>query len=425
MNKNNNKKVKKFKKVFKRVFLLLLILILISCIWIYVTLSSLNNGNETTATDKATLNDPVNILLYGMDNVPGSPASRTDTIMIMHYDPETKDTTLVSLPRDTKISQDVYEPQVIGRTAKLTEVHYDSQLAYDINTARDNLITTVKNFFGIYNINYYVSIDYDGFSAMIDAMGGVDVVPIYNMKYHDPVDNLEIDFDKGTEYHLDGEDALKFVRWRKNDAGIDSETDGSDLGRIENQRYFISAVIDELSSPLGIIKTPSLISKGCKYIKTDLPANKILVYALSILKSGTDNLTSETLKGTTKNVNGTDYFVYNASENRDIINMLNGGNCEDIEDRSNLYVTIRNSSGKDGLAGKLREKLVNQYGYTYDNITTETGSSLVNKSSIIVSNSSSISNLDSLCDEIDIDNISTEDNYNSDITIIIGKDFGN
>lgn len=55
MNKNNNKKVKKFKKVFKRVFLLLLILILISCIWIYVTLSSLNNGNETTATDKATL----------------------------------------------------------------------------------------------------------------------------------------------------------------------------------------------------------------------------------------------------------------------------------------------------------------------------------------------------------------------------------
>lgn len=425
MNKNNTKKVKKYRKVFKRVFLLLLILILIGCVWFYFTLSSLNNGNETEATDKATLNDPVNILLYGMDNVPGSPASRTDTIMIMHYDPETKDTTLVSLPRDTKISQDVYEPQVIGRTAKLTEVHYDSQLAYDINTARDNLITTVKNFFGIYNINYYVSIDYDGFSAIIDAMGGVDVVPIYNMKYHDPVDNLEIDFDKGTEYHLDGEDALKFVRWRKNDAGIDSETDGSDLGRIENQRYFISCFIDELSSPLGIVKTPSLISKGCQYIKTDLPANKILVYALSILKSGTDNLTSETLKGTTQNINGTDYFVYNASENRDIINMLNGGNCEDIEDRSNLYVTIRNSSGKDGLAGKLREKLVNQYGYTYDNITTETGSSLVNKSSIIVSNSSSISNLDSLCDEIDIDNISTEDNYNSDITIIIGKDFGN
>ena len=154
MNKNNNKKVKKFKKVFKRVFLLLLILILISCIWIYVTLSSLNNGNETTATDRATLKEPINILLYGMDNVPGSPANRTDTIMIMHYDPKTKDTTLVSLPRDTKISRDVYEPQVIGRTAKLTEVHYDSQLAYDIDTARDNLINTVKNFFGIENINY-------------------------------------------------------------------------------------------------------------------------------------------------------------------------------------------------------------------------------------------------------------------------------
>ncbi|CDM70186.1 Membrane-bound protein LytR [Clostridium bornimense] len=423
MNKKNNNKVKKFKRVFKRVFLLLLILILIGCIWIYITLSSLNNGNETTATDNVALRDPVNILLYGMDNVPGSPASRTDTIMIMHYDPETKDTTLVSLPRDTMISQDTYEPKVIGRTAKLTEVHYDSQLAYDIDTARDNLINAVKNFFGINSINYYVSIDYNGFSEIIDAIGGVDIVPIYNMKYHDPVDNLEIDFEKGKEYHLNGEDALKFVRWRKNDDGVESETDGSDLGRIENQRYFISALINELSSPLGIIKTPSLISKGCRYIKTDLPANKILAYTLSILKSGNDNLTSETLKGSTKNVNGTDYFVYNASENRDIINMLNSGNNEDIEDRSDLYVTIRNSSGKDGLAGKLREKLVNQYGYTYDNITTETGASLVNKSSIIVSSNSSISNLDSLCDEIDIDNIYTEDNYNNDITIIIGRDF--
>ena len=414
MNKNNTKKVKKYRKVFKRVFLLLLILILIGCVWFYFTLSSLNNGNETEATDKATLNDPVNILLYGMDNVPGSPASRTDTIMIMHYDPETKDTTLVSLPRDTKISQDVYESQVIGRTAKLTEVHYDSQLAYDINTARDNLITTVKNFFGIYNINYYVSIDYDGFSAIIDAMGGGDVVPIYNMKYHDPVDNLEIDFDKGTEYHLDGEDALKFVRWRKNDAGIDSETDGSDLGRIENQRYFISCFIDELSSPLGIVKTPSLISKGCQYIKTDLPANKILVYALSILKSGTDNLTSETLKGTTQNINGTDYFVYNARESKDIIDILNSGKSETMEDRSDISVTIINSSKRDGLAGKLRDKLVNKYGYTYENITTETGSELINKSSIIVNSDSSISDIDS-----------TEDNCSSDITVIIGSDFKN
>ena len=425
MKKNINKKRKKYKRIFKRVFLLLLIIILIGCIWVYVTLSSLNNGNETTATDKATLKDPINILLYGMDNVPGSPASRTDTIMVMHYDPETKDTTLISLPRDTKISQDVYVPQVIDRTAKLTEVHYDSQLAYDIDTARDNLISTVKNFFGIDSINYYVSIDYNGFSSIIDAMGGVDVVPIYNMKYHDPVDNLEIDFDKGTEYHLDGEDALKFVRWRKNDAGVDSETDGSDLGRIENQRYFISCLMDELSSPLGIIKTPSLISKGCQYIKTDLPANKILVYALSILKSGTNNLTTETLKGTTQNLNGTDYFVYDAKESKDIIDMLNSGESKTIEDKSDLSVTIINSSNKDGLAGKLRDKLVDKYGYTYDNITTETGSSLVKKSSIIVNSDCSFSDIDSLSDEIGIDNISTEDTYNSDITIIIGSDFNN
>ncbi|WP_294341757.1 LCP family protein [uncultured Clostridium sp.] len=425
MNKKNRKKMRKFTKVIKRLFLLFLILVLVGFVWTYVKLSSLNNGNESTATAKASLKDPINILIYGMDNVPGSPASRTDTIMIMHYDPKTKDTTLVSLPRDTKISQDVYEPQVIGRTAKLTEVHYDSQLAYDINTARDNLINTVKNFFGIYNINYYVSIDYSGFSSIIDAIGGVDVVPKYNMKYHDPVDNLVIDFDKDKKYHLNGEDALKFVRWRKNDAGIDSGADGSDLGRIDNQRYFIDCLINELSSPLGMIKTPILISKGCQYVKTDLPANKILIYALSILKSGSDSLTSETLTGTTKYVDGADYFIYDSTENREIIDLLNDGESESTVDvnKDNISIKIINCAGEDGLAGKLKEKLANNYGYNRDNIITKTGSSLEKTSSIIVDSSSSISDFDSLCDEIGIENISTKSGYDSDITIIIGNDY--
>lgn len=423
--KKKKRKLKRYFKVFKRLLLLLLIIILGSCIWIFFKLSSLNNGNESSATESCSLKEPVNILLYGMDNVPGSSANRTDTIMMLHYEPKTSDITLVSFPRDTRITQDVYTPKVIDRTAKLTEVHYDSQLASDADTARDNLINTIKDFFGIYTINYYVSIDYSGFSSLIDVIGGVDVVPPYNMKYHDPVDKLEIDFDKGKKYHLNGEDALKFVRWRKNDAGVDSETDGSDLSRVENQRYFIKCVIDELSSPIGIIKTPSLISKGCSYIKTDLPANKILAYSMSILKSGTSNLKSETLKGTTKNIYGTDFFEYNPTENKEIIDLLNGNKIDsdqNIEDKGTLSIRIINSSAKDGLAGKLREKLVNQYGYTYDKIKIETGKEVLKKSSIVINTNSSLQNTDELCDEIGINKISRKES-DTDIIINIGRDF--
>lgn len=412
------------KNFFRGIFILLIVSIGVTAsagTWFYSSLTSLNKGTKSEATKEVDISEPVNILFYGMDNVPGSGASRTDTIMIVHYDPETKHTTMVSLPRDTRIPKDVYKPKVIGKTAKLTEVHYDSQLNSDIDTARDDLINSIEEFFGIDDINYYVSVDYEGFSAIIDVLGGIDIVPIYNMKYYDPVDGLKIDFDKDVEYHLDGEDALKFVRWRKNNQGSSSETDGSDLGRIENQRYFINCLMKQLTSTSGLVKIPALVNETTKYINTDLDADKIIAYAKAILKAGEDNLTSATLEGTTETIDGFDYFVYDASKNREIIGILNN---KVIEDRSNLSVNIINSSGINGLAGNLRDKLSNTYGYTLANINTGTGNSIVTESYVIVNSTTSINDTSSLGEEIGISNISqeaTEDNI--DITIVIGEDF--
>lgn len=412
------------KNFFRGVFVLLTVSIGVTASagnWVYSSLTTINNDSQSSATKEVEINEPVNILIYGMDNVPGSSASRTDTIMVFHYDPETKQATLVSLPRDTRISKDVYKPKVIGKTAKLTEVHYDSQLNSDIDTARDDLIHTVEDFFGIDSINYYVCVDYEGFKSIIDVLGGIDIVPIHNMKYHDPADGLKIDFDKDVEYHLNGEDALKFVRWRKNDQGSSEETDGSDLGRIENQRHFINTLIKQLTSTSGLVKIPSLVNESTKYIKTDLDADRLIAYVTAILKSGVDNLKSITLEGTTGNIDGFDYFIYDRNKNREIIGLLNN---RVIEDRSNLTVTIVNSSGINGLAGNLKKKLSTDFGYTLENITTKTGPSIESNTSVKVNTNTSINDLKSLGEEIGINNVIQESNENNvDITIVIGQDF--
>src|SRR5690606_21125987 len=62
--------------------------------------------------------------------------------------------------------------------------------------------------------DFYIGIDLDGFERIVDAVGGIDInVPI-DMKYDDPTQDLHTNIKKGQQV-LNGEDALKFARYRK------------------------------------------------------------------------------------------------------------------------------------------------------------------------------------------------------------------
>ena len=79
-------------------------------------------------------------------------------------------------------------------------------------------------------MDYTVSVDLQGFVALVDAIGGVTFdVPI-NMNYEDPYQNLYIHISKGVQT-LSGADALKVVRFREGYAT-------QDIGRMETQQNF-------------------------------------------------------------------------------------------------------------------------------------------------------------------------------------------
>lgn len=322
------------KLIFKILLTLLIVLGGISIsiyTWVYSNLSKIhvdtNTSNNIVSEPNINLTEPVNILLYGIDNVPDSSANRSDTMMVIHYSPKSQKITVVSLPRDTQVPSNIYYDQSIGRLLKLTEVHYSSQLNGNLDTAVSDLTNTIEQFFDI-KLNYYVRVDYKALSAMVDLIGGVDVIPFYNMKYQEYEDasqGLMIDFNKNQEYHLDGKEALGFVRWRKNNFDIPDGGDGGDLCRINNQRIFINSFIDKVTSSTGLLKIIPLVNTASNYITTNIPPDRVLDYALTLSKVNKSNIIFETVQGYYPPFSGGQpaYFIYEPSESEAIISILN------------------------------------------------------------------------------------------------------
>ncbi len=128
-----------------------------------------------------------------------SDPKRTDTMLVVNYNPKTKEINIVSVPRDTRVT-------VNGKKMKINSAH----AVNGVNGAID----AVENLLGI-EINNYVKVDYEGFRKIIDAIGGVEMEITRNMNYDDPSQNLHIHFQKGTTVHLDGKKAEEFLDGEK------------------------------------------------------------------------------------------------------------------------------------------------------------------------------------------------------------------
>jgi LCP family protein required for cell wall assembly len=151
----------------------------------------------------------------------GSGGSRlADTIMLLYTAPDAP-ATLVSVPRDSYVEVPGYGMQKINA-------------AYSFGGA-PLLRQTVEQATGV-RTDGYVEIGFDGFSSIVDAVGGVEIC--LDEPLVDP--RAGIDLAAGCQT-LDGADALGYVRTRYTDP------DG-DLGRVQRQREFLAALADQAVS---------------------------------------------------------------------------------------------------------------------------------------------------------------------------------
>ncbi|MBV9042767.1 MAG: LCP family protein, partial [Acidimicrobiia bacterium] len=214
------------------------------------------------APDSGTLN----VLLVGSDsraNIENNTAfndksnpvtgQRSDTIMVLHADTKQKKAMILSIPRD------LYVP--IAGTNGSNRVN----TAFDSGAQR--LVDTIQSDFGI-KINHYVQVDFVGFQAIVNSVGGVDIyVPA---PARDKLSGLNIK--TAGCAHLDGFQALAWARSRhfeELEGGRWQSDPTGDLGRIQRQQDFIRRMLRKALATRNPIKVNELIGDGIKNVTID------------------------------------------------------------------------------------------------------------------------------------------------------------
>ena len=202
-------------------------------------------------------------LVIGRDTGGGG---NTDTLMLAAYDVNNQELNVMSIPRDTMVN-------VSWDIKKINSV-------YNFNGGGDKgieaLCAELSQLVGFVP-DYQIVVEWDAVGELVDAIGGVYFdVPI-DMNYDDPAQDLHIHLSKGYQ-HLDGEAAMGVVRYR-HDNMVNGKMKGypnGDLGRIETQQAFLTAVIEQCLQFKNITKIGELAKIFEKNVTTNLSVNNLL-----------------------------------------------------------------------------------------------------------------------------------------------------
>lgn len=189
--------------------------------------------------------EAMSILLLGIDTgeFDRTEQGRSDSMMIATVSPDKKQTTIVSIPRDTYT-----EIVGLGTQDKLNH-------AYAFGGPEMSMDSTEK-LLGV-PIDHYVSVNMHGLKEMVDAVGKIQLE-----------NNIEFS-QSGYEFkqgpvQLDGDAALAYIRMRYDDPN-------GDYGRQERQRKVVMAIIKKAMSPSIIANYGNILDTLEDHVKTDIP----------------------------------------------------------------------------------------------------------------------------------------------------------
>ena len=187
--------------------------------------------------------------------------ARSDTMMLIHISKKRDKAVIISIPRDTY----AVIPAHISMDGKKSIPETPAKINAAFNWGGAPLLIKTLESMTNLRIDHYVEVSFLGFKSMVDALGGITVcskVPINDTKSH-------LVMAAGV-HRLDGLDALKYVRTRAFD-GM------GDLGRMQRQQQFVSAVFREATSSgvlLNPIKLNNLLKAVLKTVQTDSELNQ-------------------------------------------------------------------------------------------------------------------------------------------------------
>ena len=238
------------------------------------------------------------ILIGGLDDENGG----SDTNLLVALDSESGAIHVVSLPRDTLLD-------VSWSVKKLNNAYHYGGFS--------RTMEEVSRLLGI-PIDHYVTVDLQAFEELVDAIDGVDFDIPVDMDYDDPAQDLHIHFQAGPR-HLTGAEALRVVRWRKNNDGTGYPT--ADIGRIGTQQAFLTAVAKQTLKLSNLDKIPEMAEIFEKWVDTDLKLSNLIWIGEQALSIGSDNISFHTLPGDGAGwYQGGSYYVLDAEGVLEMVN---------------------------------------------------------------------------------------------------------
>jgi len=210
----------------------------------------------------------VNILLMGIDARPGEKNSRSDTMIVASINYEQGKIVLLSIPRDTRV-------EGWDRNGKINMIN---QLKGPRESCKE-----VSRLLGK-EVDYYILTNFQGFEKMIDILGGVDMDVDINLESY----SQDVYLQKGHR-HLDGKEALTYVRFRENQEG--------DIGRTARQQKLLKALAEKMGRKETVARLPQLIAQLRENVQSNISLSDIVYLANLIPGLKEDDIISQTLPG--------------------------------------------------------------------------------------------------------------------------------
>jgi LCP family protein required for cell wall assembly len=200
-----------------------------------------------------------NVLLLGLDSRAGQGnLGRTDTIIVASIRPLAGQVHALSIPRD------LWVPIPGVGENRINTAHFFAE-ANQPGSGPAAAQQVVENNFKV-SIDYYARIRFDGFQGIVDAMGGIDI---------------QLDKATGTlpagQQHLNGEQALAFVRDRK---------EGDDFFRMAHAQILLNAALKQALQPSFWPRLPAVLAAVQSAVDSNIPPWQLPRLGLTFLRAG-------------------------------------------------------------------------------------------------------------------------------------------
>jgi len=220
----------------------------------------------------------------------GIDGGQSDAMFLMALNPKTKEATLININRDTMTDIDVYTETGVFLATMKRQITLQHGYGDGKEISCERSVSAVSKLFYNLPIHGYCAINLEAVPKINDAVGGVDVVALEDIK-----EGSKTIFKEGQKVHLSGKFATLYVQSRD-----DSFRNAG--SRAERQKQSVVAYADAARAAMkkNVTVLVDLFKTISKYMVTDITVDEVSYFSTQVADYKFDGSRMYSLQGETK-----------------------------------------------------------------------------------------------------------------------------